>query len=692
MAAAGGDSAAVVAHAAPLFSKPKAPFCIAIGPLQSTLAGEGTQNNKKSKKRGGGGGGGGAAAMAAASVFDSMPETEYCLRPPHKTIGIGLTENHNVFYGRLRKALMLYLTALLRVGASDVLGAAVTFFESSSSSSSSSSSGSSSSSADTRSWLSRPGFEDIRALAKGCYVLSVLSAAVEVCSLEAVTAPPLPSHSLSSGKKKGSPLTAYQMQQRAQAWHQRHLRSTATSPALNLPLTAAAPILSKVYQLWTENTVLPVHHSGGGGGWWGHAVSNPARAALLTLQQQHHHDHQQQEVLLLKNAEAVAALVQQPAISQAAAETYAHLYIHVLAAQGASDTLKALLVPLRKKYRLLTSATVDARRLVILMCTAGVDALRIESAGVIAAATEVCPELNAAAAPLPEQEPINQNGGGGGALSSPPPPPPPPQTNILTLPPKPTPPVSLTPDQQQAVYTAALERSQANAAVAHQNYVASGQVLTPTVIQFMQEQQFGMCLAELTHSAMKQIEDMEVRAWQAQVQMLQAQHAQRVEQSRLAAMSASGVLRLAATAPSTAQEQQILDRVAQMIQKVTAFIKSAPWCADSPPLPSFRAVTAAADDVRLQLLRCYVAVGHIHPGARPRTREQGLKMCDDVVKGHRSSSGSINSSRSGKSGGVNNSTTSSGVNGASGSGAAVGPSPAAKRQKKGDEGGGAPGL
>jgi hypothetical protein len=62
------------------------------------------------------------------------------------------------------------------------------------------------------------------------------------------------------------------------------------------------------------------------------------------------------------------------------------------------------------------------------------------------------------------------------------------------------------------------------------------------------------------------------------------------------------------------------------------YCRAAPWLNDDDTLPSLKSAKTAADDLRFELLRCYLVLGHIN---LPTTRQQAYKLCDEVMKLHK---------------------------------------------------------
>jgi hypothetical protein len=327
------DTAQALSHLAPLFTKPKAAFCLNmfILPVRETPGagpGRGRGRRKKPASAGapaapapaapaaepeavaeaaaaaGAEGGGGDAAAAAAAV----PEADFGLAPPGRVVGIGMSDSPAHFRGEWRAAALLYLDLLAEAGALEALHAAAAFFQ-------------------AAPGLQGAGYDDLRALSQGQFVLALLAAAHAACPLEAVARddgdeePPAPGSSPAPGP---APPPAASPRER----QRRRLRALAAG----LDPGAADPALSRLYDLWARHTWLRE-----AGADWGSAVVAPARAALS---------------LRPGGGGAGGALLRgllRGGASLPAAGLYAELHVHVLARAGAADRLRALLLPLKRR-------------------------------------------------------------------------------------------------------------------------------------------------------------------------------------------------------------------------------------------------------------------------------------------------------------------------------------------------------
>jgi hypothetical protein len=695
--AGNGDSEQVIKYLAPLFSKYKATFNLNMSPIVATTTGGGRSSSSKQKRRaaaGGGGGGGGAdktpatesinAADASNPASSLAPNNEQIdslgLCPTAKNIGIGVLESEVVFISRVRKALYLYFTALIQTNTRDILAAADAFFENIKLTRDTAPS-------PLTLWMSKPGFEDIRKLAKGCHVLCLLSSAFEICPLVKFTLPPeteeerreqsqqprsrQPSPGLSPSKQ-----AAIRAQARTLGRQHRHLRALAGQ----LDPTTAEPVLQEVYKLWSEHTGIVVSSVGldntttpgvgssgiGGGGNilsgysasgimmdWEPSVASPARFALsfltgnpttpaieggTTLETT---DQTVSPLPLvsvpLPHAESLVAVLQGPG-NQTVVQTYAQLYIHLLAVHGGSEKIKSMMVPLKRRFRKIKLCGEEPRKLIVQLCSAGVGALVAETKEVMASAAALAPSLAQPAEPLRDLVAENAaaaaagGSGSGVALQSPVAPspssrphlPPPPQVPAAAMIP-----TTLNQAQMQIIQNTALHQCQHHIMGVIQENAARGINLPPSVVQFMQERRFNQEVAELQRQAFAELNRTRTIA-QNQYNEAMRQYTfqiKMIEQAHQRALSG-----LTATAPTTPAEQAVQDRIVQAMQQVLLYCRAAPWLNDDDTLPSLKSAKTAADDLRFELLRCYLVLGHIN---LPTTRQQAYKLCDEVMKLHK---------------------------------------------------------
>ena len=619
----------------------------------------------------------------ANSAFDLMPETDYGLCPQSRNVGVGWLERRDVFFGRFRKALCLYFDALLKMGNSEVLGAAVQFLDASKNN-------------KDYEWLSRPGFEDIRQLAKGYYLLSMLSSALSLCSLESllpqehvsIADGDVASPGLSKGgfsRKRGGADAEVVAQGRRE---QRHLRGLSA----RLDPSVAERVLEKIFTLYIDNAVVSQQREQLQ--WDPSMVIIPARAALdlsETLAPQGTSSS-------LPYAGALTALVHSNTL-QSIFKTYARLYLHLLATTAASDKLKSILLNLKRKSassnnNIASSKTGGSKvanapssslsavdksvvdkvlpPMVKAVCSALVEALRNECNEVIEESKRLMPELKngveiasgavssaAAGSGVPKeiqpplstiqpqqqqyQENISRPSGPGfialvdlttsqptlGASSSAAAPAATAPIQVPVLPPRP--PATLTPEQMVPLRQVAYMASQQQTAAAVIQLQAQGQVVTPALVQLLQERQFTACLNELVERHQQKMKsEYQQAVLRAQMEAQRVAHAQAQQEAQQ--QQALTKIGLVPTTPLTPTEQDVQDKVFTKMFRVTSTMKQASWITDNPV---FKDVVAAADGLRIELLKCYLALGHIQPFARPTERAQALKLCDDVVRLHR---------------------------------------------------------
>ncbi|KAL4539362.1 hypothetical protein Ndes2437B_g02257 [Nannochloris sp. 'desiccata'] len=677
--AANGDSEQVIKYLAPLFSRYKAIFTLNMSPIVATTS----RNSSKQKRRGGVGGGDNKTTAADGTTTDatvtltmeSDSELDQGICPTAKNIGTGVLESEVVFISRVRKALLLYLTALFRTNTRDVLAAADLFFDNIKLNKD----------AVQTFWMSKPGFEDIRKLARGYHVLCLLSSAFDICPLvlfilppeskgERREAGPEPRLQRASPNVSPSKQAAIRAQARNLNRQHRHLRTIAgqINPAIG------EPVLQELYKLWSEhigivvssgNVALDISSgaSGSAGGyvpgmdWWEPAVAAPARFALdvfTTTSAASEGTEEPSQTAIdssapLPHAESLAAVLQGPA-SQTVTQTYAQLYIHLLAVHGGTEKIKSMLAPLKRRFRKIKLCGEGPRKLIIQLCSAGVGSLVAETKELMASAAALAPVLSQPAEPLRDIVADNAAaavataaGGGSGTpggvhtndalagLQSPtitapspsiqrpniPPPPPVPAAAMI--------PTTLNQAQMHMLQNRALHRCQQYMLGVIQENAARGINLPPSVVQFMQERRYTQEVAELQRQACAQLNQARQAAQFQHSEAMRhyAIQVKMIEQAHQRALSG-----LAATAPTTPEERVLQDRIITAMQQVILFIRAAPWLSDDDMLPSLKSARAAADDLRFELLRCYLVLGHIN---LPTTRQQAFKMCDEVIKLHK---------------------------------------------------------
>jgi hypothetical protein len=155
----------VIRHLEPLFSKSKGSFALNMYPITEPRTGkkrksrhqrrhsEDAKKDDKSDKNS-------LGKSGEAAEFD------WGLCPEGKLIaGIGMDESSVAFSGHMRKALSMYLRALLTAQRYETLSAASKYLS-------------------TSAEYSAPGFEDVRMVAKGYYILGVLSSSMALCPLD----------------------------------------------------------------------------------------------------------------------------------------------------------------------------------------------------------------------------------------------------------------------------------------------------------------------------------------------------------------------------------------------------------------------------------------------------------------------------------------------------------------------------
>lgn len=691
--AASGDSEQVIKYLAPLFSRYKAIFTFNMSPIVATAS----RNTSKQKRRGGGGGsdGGGADKTNTAdevtttteattiSTMEIDSELDQGICPAAKNIGVGVFESEVIFISRVRKALHLYLTALLRSNTRDVLAAADLFFDNIKLNKD----------AVQTFWMSKPGFEDIRKLARGYHVLCMLSSAFYICPLVSFKLP----HETGEEKReteqqsrlqRASPNVSPSKQAAIHAHAQnlsrqhRHLRTVAgqINPEIG------EPVLQELYKLWSEHTGIVVTsgnvapdryilYSGSGAGsrgyvpgvdWWEPAVAAPARFALnlftTTVAASGRIEESSQEAIVssapLPHAESLAAVLQGP-VSHTVAQTYAQLYIHLLAVHGGTDKIKSMLVPLRRRFRKIKLCGEEHRKLIIQLCSAGVGSLVAETKELMASAAALAPVLSQPAEPLRDLVAENAAtiaaaaagpvaGGGGGTpgdgvatnnslagLQSPAVIDPSPTIQKPSIPPPPSVPAAamlpttLNQGQMQILQITAHQRSEQYMVGVIQENAARGISLPPSVIQFMKERRYTQEVAELQRQAFAQLNQTRQAA---QLQHKEALRQYAVQVSTIEQAHERALSGLTATAPSTPEERALQDRIITAMHHVILFIRAAPWLNDDDALPSLKSAKTAADDLRVELLRCYLVLGHID---LPKTRQQAFKMYNEVIKLHK---------------------------------------------------------
>ena len=697
--AANGDSEQVIKYLAPLFSRYKAIFTFNMSPIVPTTS----RTNSKQKRRGGGGGGGfGAgtektttanvattttAEATTPSAMEMDSELDQGICPTSKNIGIGVLESEVVFISRVRKALYLYLTALFRTNSRDVLAAADSFFDNIKINKD----------VVQTIWMSKPGLEDIRKLARGYQVLCLLSSAFDICPLVLFKRPQETEEEKSEAERqsrlqRASPNVSPNKQAaiRAQAQNlsrqHRHLRTLAGQ----INPEKGEAVLQELYKLWSEHAGIVVSSSnvaldissrangsagfgggGGGGGyvpgvdWWEPAVAAPARFALNLLttttttaaEASERTEETSQGATVssspLPHADSLTAVLQGPG-SQIVAQTYAQLYIHLLAVHGGTDKIKSMLAPLRKRFRKIKLCGEEPRKLIIQLCSAGVGSLVAETKKLMSSAAALAPVLSQPAEPL--RDLVAENAAAAAAagsgtpghgvpitttttslagLQSPTviaPSPSIPRLNIPPPPPVPAAamiPTTLNQGQMQFLQNTALQRCQQYMLGVIQENAARGISLPPSVVQFMQERRYTQEVAELQRQAFANLNQTR-QAAQLQHQEAMRQYAiqvNKIEQAHQRALSG-----LTATAPTTPEERVLQDQIITAMQLVILFIRAAPWLSDDDTLPSLKSAKTAADDLRFELLRCYLVLGHIN---LPQTRQQAFKMYDEVIKLHR---------------------------------------------------------
>jgi hypothetical protein len=142
----------------------------------------------------------------------------------------------------------------------------------------------------------------------------------------------------------------------------------------------------------------------------------------------------------------------------------------------------------------------------------------------------------------------------------------------------------------------------------------------------MQEGRYNQEVEELQRQAQA---DLNRRRQVAQIQYQDdlrkhALQVKMIEQTHQRALSG-----LTATAPITNEERIAQERVIQAMQQVLAYIKAATWLSEEDTLPSLKSAKNALDDLRFELLRCCLVLGHIN---LPSSKQQAYKMYDEVLK------------------------------------------------------------
>lgn len=166
----------VIRHLEPLFSKSKGSkgsFAINMYPIAEPRIGKKKKKKSQQQRRPHTGddnqdANGDVGTDEEEQLRGIEEELEWGRRPAGRAItGIGMDESSVAFFGRMRKALLMYLNALVSVQRYGTLNEASKYFS-------------------TSAEYSAAGYDDIRMVAKGYYVLGILSSSLSLCPLNSL--------------------------------------------------------------------------------------------------------------------------------------------------------------------------------------------------------------------------------------------------------------------------------------------------------------------------------------------------------------------------------------------------------------------------------------------------------------------------------------------------------------------------
>ena len=645
-----GEYAAAVSLLSPLFSKgPRAPFTVNMWPMMDTVVGLASSNGagggggdgggrkKRGRKRKGGGGGWVRPSQEQQEEEegddnnnnddddnDNDQETSFGLCPitsQNRPCGSAFIEPTTIYYGRLRKALVLYLNAVYRTGATDTLAAASSFFTQTAKAH------------KEFTFLTRPGFEDVREVAQGMLVLSALREAMEsVCPLNDALPPSGNGGGRSGGSSGSSSPSKSHAKAQALSEHHRHLRHLATALAQKHKhgggeREVVEKVLSHCYTLWVDHTVLSATATatapGGGSNEeqqhhvWTSRIFRPARfvvsTGLLGVEDGASASEQRQQQQQQKENEATSLLMttlfsarSTPETSELAFSSYAYLYLHYLAVCGGSEKIKSIVLALKKRYRSLSSADPDVRPMLIVVACCGMDAVHAECKQIIDAAKLVLHGSGSG------------SGGSGGGL--------PPQPALTTDP--------FTPEQMALFQGMAYQ--QGNMATQQQVMALTLQNNAPpplTLQQAIANANYHHALQSILEQARKQREvdyNQALEQWNAMV----------VHAQRFTAPLQPHLPGPPTPHPPSPQEEQVITTMVGCLNKIVGYMKAVgSWMNGSmgeeesgPGL--VRAKVGTVEDVKVGAVEVYLDAVHVGVGVehRPTTRSGLLKLGDDIVK------------------------------------------------------------
>lgn len=522
------------------------------------------------------------AVLGDADLTDPTAiETTYGLRPDAKNLGIGAVEKGGVYLGRVRKALFLYLNALLRTGRIESLAAAANFFKS-----------------EKEKEFQGAGFDDFRQMTQGYMVLGLVHAGAMLCSPTRLTAPavdgPCPSSS-SAGTDV----------------YERQLREVAAT----LEAGTAESILQRMFSVWTDNRVLASNELRN----WDAMVVEPMRHVVSA----HLKICDGSEPLPGSNVLGVSFAVMTPSearlqnsASMAFFHVYALLYVHLLGVMQATDKLRAILSDMKKRFDgKVARLGWDSRILAKSLCFAAAVALRSEVSSILRESNTFIAELPSAdqhqkeeaipaqmtSAPTPHSTP-------GGSTPLP---------GMLPL---------LSPEQDAQIRALAMVNTRRIVQAQAASYLEQGRVLPLTTLQLLQEQQYLQQYARLVNQtriamAVQQASQGSPRAgFQTQMQP------QLVPQPQPAVTHGAGL-------PGAQQRSREIDlQVQAALKKVHAFIRGC-WLWDGTEESAFLGGTLAdAEDVMLELLDRHLELVRTPEAEFPRDRTARLKLCDELAK------------------------------------------------------------
>jgi hypothetical protein len=367
-------------YLSPLFTRPKsaASFAINMHALverASTGSGQRSRQYRRSKSRKAPATSGMTSPLhvEAGAIDDEEEDTDlgppsnYGLCPSARVVGVGQSETEMTYIGRLRKALRMYIELLSRRRSWELLSSVAMYLE-------------------TAKDRSGAGFDDMRALARGHYLISLLQSSTQLCPIDHLIA--------------GVPEAGHAGSE--DAYHLQTLERVATQ----LDYKVAHPLLKRMYDTWVDHGLQPLGNAMPGRSMdWLSGVAAPMRFALPYF----HWDDS-------ANIDQLRQLICNAQFTMAVWQVYAWLYVLLLQhGELAAEGIEALIARLKRRFKTLPKRNESVHSLFALLYSRGLKALQKATDPLLAAAKLLAPVtveeegnvayVAAAASAVPSSEP-----------------------------------------------------------------------------------------------------------------------------------------------------------------------------------------------------------------------------------------------------------------------------------------------